>query len=302
MHEPEAVEWLMSEAEADKKSVRDWLYTLNPTRIINLFPLAGVRMHMFPSSFTDGYVLPKEGYATQTINSVPLLLMSSGDEFSSFVPMDAYFKRRNKANPNDPVLKAEMALAKRIGNRLYQYQNSGLIAQLLSDRYQSPIYVCRMDYGNEQSGVDKKFVERYGAVHGNVLPIITDQYKIPWKRGNDFFQHEGAIRLSELFLSCLYNFMCTGTPQSDEFPLEWSAWSSSDEEHSIVVFNADREQYQIHAEPLDFSYAQEFADLDADNTVSAEAKHAIITRVLAYRWFSEELDKHYHNPTPWYTR
>lgn len=299
-HENDALKWLLSEKEADRKSVKKWLYSLNAQRIINLFPLSGVRMHLFPCCFTDGVVLPKDGYATDSFNSVPLLLLCSGAEFSAFIPVDKFFKSRFKLNPQDEQLKAEMNFAKWIGNSLYQYQNSGLIAETIGSRYQNNIYISSLDYGNNEGGVDKRFVERYGAVHGNILPIITDQYKIPWKRGNDFFQHQGAIRLSELILSCIYSFMCSGNPNCSELKLDWHPWSN--EKHSIIVFNADRETYLVSDTLQNFSYEDLFINIDSDDTISDESKKAILSQVLAHRWFSEELDKHYNNPNPWYAR
>lgn len=298
--EEEAVEWLLSEKETDMSAVKEWLYELDGVRVINLFPLAGVRMHLFPQCFTDGKVLPKEGFKAELINQVPVLIFSSPDEFSSFASVDPYFRKRLKENPDDSALKKQLNVCRELGSKLYAYQNGHWYGDNFFGRIKQPIYIGSLAYGTHEGGVDKSFVEQFGAVHGNVLPFLTDQCKIPWKRGNDFFTHLGAIRLGEVFLACIYSFMVSGNPNCDELELKWHSWTP--EHQQAVCFDADREQYEIYEQINDFSYEKLFDEFDADTSLSKEAKKDIVTKVLAYRWFSTELDLRYGNKSPWYER
>lgn len=296
-NEEEAVAWLTSREEADLAAVKEWLYGLDAMRIAKLFPLAGVRMHEFPTLFTDGYVIPKEGYNTTELNHVPLVVYASDDEFSAFVGVDPYFKKRLKINPFNPKTQAEFKFATKYGSELYRHINSHYIGYQLFDRYKAPIYVGNFVYGTSVGGVTKEFMQRHGAVHGIVLPFLTDQYKIPWKRGNDFFQHTGAECLSIIFCSSIKSFMVDGNPNCADMEIQWKEWKPGDEQE--IRFDADRERCYVTEHYNNFTHKALFDQYDADTSVNPDVKDYIIHNVLNNRWFSKELDERYGNKSMW---
>lgn len=296
--EKEAVDWLINRDEAVMAEVRRWLYGLDAMRIAKLFPLAGIRMHEFPTLFADGYVIPKEGYNTKEFNSVPLVLYASDDEFSAFVGVDPYFKKKLKINPFNPKTQAEFKFATKYGSELYRHINSHYIGEQIFDRYQAPIYMGNFVYGSTVGGVTKEFMQRHGAVHGIVLPFLTDQYKIPWKRGNDFFQHTGAECLGIIFCSSIKAFMNDGNPNCADLDIEWKKWTPDNQQE--VRFDADRERCYVSEHYNTFTHKALFDEYDADTGVNPDVKDYIIHNVLNNRWFSKELDERYGNPSMWY--
>lgn len=85
--ETQAYEWLLTISP----DVEDYLRGVTAERLAGLMTNAGIRMAVFPHLFNDGVVLPKEGFATATYNSVPLLMLTGSNEFSLFARGDPEF-------------------------------------------------------------------------------------------------------------------------------------------------------------------------------------------------------------------
>ena len=78
----EAETWLLSEKEEDRKTARQWLYSLTGSRLVDIFPPAWGRMELFPIFFRDGTVVPSASIYDAHMNHVPVLIFYSTDEFS----------------------------------------------------------------------------------------------------------------------------------------------------------------------------------------------------------------------------
>lgn len=73
----EAAKWLLQ----DKPEVAAYLNGLSADRVAGAFGGAAIRMEAFPHLYTDGVVLPKDGFATKSYNQVPLVMVTGTDEF-----------------------------------------------------------------------------------------------------------------------------------------------------------------------------------------------------------------------------
>ena len=290
----EAEEWLLSEDGEDCKAARAWLYNLSPKRVINLFPLASVRMASFPACFMDGTVLPKGAFDNPYMNHIPLLLFSSTDEFTAFVGVDPWFKQRQKAAPPDETLDTDKAFCSKYGSLMYGYFNTHQVAKRLYPHWKAPIYVGRFRYGHEAKNFSEEFVLRYGAVHGVFLPFLSDQYKMPWKRGNDFFEHVGAEYLGTQLFDYMEEFMKSDNPNFEAEEEVWQAWTP--DKHHEMLFDGDRKRGYVKAGVDHFSFEELFAQFDADTSASEESKAVMVHRVLNNRWFTPEWDARYGNP------
>lgn len=284
--------WLLSENNDDKAMVRYWLRSQEGKRLINLFPLASARMDQFPHFFADGYVIPKNGFDAELANDVPLLAFASMDEFSAFVNVDPYFKKRTKENPDDENLRLEKKLARKYGSIIWAYFNAQMVAEKLYPKMKSPIFLGKFQYGHEEKYFSEDYHSKYGAVHGIYLSFLSDQYKTAWKRGNDFFEHDGAEYLGSIFLNCLKAFMVNGDPNCEYVKQRWDRWSP--EVQTTMVFDGDREKGRTFSETNIFSYDKLFREFDSDESVSQWAKEYIKTSVLNGRFFSGKWDEHYH--------
>ncbi len=293
----DAVAWLLSKDEKDKETARLWLYSLSPERVINLFPLASIRMAPFPHCYRDGTVLPKEGFDTPDMNQVPFIAFCSSDEFSAFAGVDPWFRKRQKAETPDETLDGDKAFCTKYGSMNYGYFNSHQMAERLYPHLGTPIYVGRFHYGHEAKNFSEEFVKRYGAVHGVFLPFLSDQYKMPWKQGNDYFEHVGAEYLGTQLFDYIEQFMECGDPNYSVEEAPWHAWSP--EAHHELMFDGDRKRGYVTPKVNRFSFDELFAEFDADPSASEESKSVIAHQVINGRFFSREWDAHYGNaPDP----
>ncbi|MBE6100044.1 MAG: carboxylesterase family protein [Anaerovibrio sp.] len=290
----EAEAWLLSETDEDRKTARNWLMGLAETRVISLFPMAGGRMADFPHLYRDGKVLPETGFDTPDLKSVPLLAFCSSDEFSVFTGVDSWFKQRYRDDPADEALDRDKELCTKYGSLLFRHFSSHQMAKGLYPHLKAPIYVGRFCYGHNAKNFSEEFVHRYGALHGVYLSFLSDQYKFPWKRGDDFFENFGAEYLGTQLFKYIEQFMQKGDPNFDDEETPWLAWTPT--KQNELHFDGDHDIGYVKAEENKFNYEDVFAQYDADSSVSKESKTIIAKRVIGGRWFSREWDIHFGNP------
>lgn len=118
-----AENWLLSDNGKDKKAVRQYLQAMPAERLAPVMAGAVIRMSAFPHLYGDGEVLPVEGFATKHYYSVPLLMLASADEFSSFAARDPFFKDRLGLINNDYKTTSEFKFANKYGSALYGFFN-----------------------------------------------------------------------------------------------------------------------------------------------------------------------------------
>jgi para-nitrobenzyl esterase len=295
----EAEAWLLSEAEEDRKTARQWLYSLSGSRLAGIFPPAWGRMELFPIFFRDGTVVPSASFDDPDMNHVPVLLFYSTDEFSILADADSWFRQRRKAqtpeNP-DTTLEQDKAFSIKYGSLIWGNFNSHQLAESLYPHLGAPVYIGKFHYGHEPREFGEEFARRYGALHGVYLPFLTDQYKSPWKRGNDFFEHVGAEYLGTQLLFYIGKFMECGSLDSAIGPDEagWPAWKP--ELQLEMFFDGDRKRGYVKAGVNEFCFEDVFARFDADTSISEESKAIIASRVFNHRIFSREWDARYGNP------
>lgn len=292
-----AEKWLLSQNKKDKKAVRKYLMEVPAERIAPLMSGALIRMSAFPHLYGDGHVLPKQGFKTKKFNSVPLIMLASSDEFTSFLARDPYFKNRMNELGKDEAMTKEYCFANNYGSALYGFFNGQESALNLHKGYKAPMYVSTFNFGHTSDVVGEKYNLRNGAFHGVWLPFLTDQ-SYPFKKGTEGFNTPGAKELSKAFIASLAAFMRTGNPNCVELGHTWEKWNPT--YRPELVFDASRHLASIYSLNSKVSYAGILAQLaDDSKSVAPESKKAIIHNVLNGRWFSEGLDKKYQNKNLW---
>ena len=290
-----AEKWLLSAKGKEAKAVRNYLHNIKAERLAPVMAGAVIRMSAFPHLYADGNLLPKNGFDNKKLNSVPLLLLACGDEFSSFAARDAYFKNRlNELNKDDTTTR-EFRFANKYGSKLYGLFNGQEAAAKLYPNYKDDIYVCTFDFGHSNEVVGQEYATRNGAMHGIFLPFLSDQ-PYPFAKGEGF-KTAGAQALSKAFVASLSAFMRTGNPNTILLSNTWNKWNP--EYRPELVFDANRVQTRIYSVNSRVSYEGILAELDNDKTISQESKEYIIHNVLNGRWFSAGLDAKYGNPSLW---
>ena len=277
----EAQKWLLTSGS----DVKEYLYSLSPEKLYALGS-AGITMSAFPHLFTDGVTLPKEGFNTTVYNDVPVIMITGTDEFSTFNNGTAY--------TDGSIAKKELDAAKTFGrtygSMMYGYFNTTASAgQMVANGYQSPIYL--MDFNFAHDATVWPELSSMGSYHGIVWRFIEK---------NGVSNTNGEKELSTLTHQYLKNFMWNteGNPNSSE-KTDWTAYTA--DSPKWFVLDATRETASATmTEPEYTSYESIFKLMDADKTISASAKSAVIKTVLIGRWFSDALDSTYKNPNLWY--
>lgn len=286
--EKDAAEWLMQGSD----EVRSYLMKLPGERLAPVMAGALIRMKSFPHLYGDGKVLPKEGFAAEKFNSVPLLMLASSDEFTSFLVRDPYFKNRMDKVLKDKLTTEEFVFANKYGSKFYGFFNGQESAEDIYANYKAPIYVCMFDFGHDPAVVGETYAVKTGATHGIFLPFLTDQ-PYPYTAGTDVFAKPGPQELSDIFTASLAAFIRTGDPNNALLPEKWEAWTPQN--RAETVFDADGKQAKVYQLSNDTSYDGILEELEADNSLNADSKNYIIKNILNGRWFSGGLDAKYHN-------
>lgn len=286
--EKDAAEWLMQGSD----EVRNYLIKLPGERLAPVMAGALIRMKSFPHLYGDGKVLPKEGFAAEKFNSVPLLMLASSDEFTSFLARDSYFKNRMDKVLKDKLTTEEFVFANKYGSKFYGFFNGQESAEDIYANYKAPIYVCMFDFGHDPAVVGETYAVKTGATHGIFLPFLTDQ-PYPYTAGTDVFAKPGPQELSDIFIASLAAFIRTGDPNNGLLPGKWEAWTPQN--RAETVFDADGKQAKVYQLSNYTSYEGILKELEADNSLNADSKNYIIKNILNGRWFSNGLDAKYHN-------
>ena len=291
-----AENWLLSDNGKDKKAVRQYLQAMPAERLAPVMAGAVIRMSAFPHLYGDGEVLPVEGFATKNYYSVPLLMLASADEFSSFAARDPFFKDRLGLINNDYKTTSEFKFANKYGSALYGFFNGQQSAEVLYPHYKADMYVCSFAFAHAADVVGKEYMVRNGALHGIFQPFLTDQ-GYGYTKNTDAFEQAGSKELSKAFIASIAAFMRTGNPNTPALGTTWQAWNPT--YRPELVWDANRQHARISSINSRVSYAGILAEMANDKSINEQSKNYIIHNVLNGRWFSDELDAKYGNPSLW---
>lgn len=291
-----AENWLLSDNGKDKKAVRQYLQAMPAERLAPVMAGAVIRMSAFPHLYGDGEVLPVEGFATKHYYSVPLLMLASADEFSSFAARDPFFKDRLGLINNDYKTTSEFKFANKYGSALYGFFNGQQSAEVLYPHYKADMYVCSFAFGHTADVVGKEYMVRNGALHGIFQPFLTDQ-GYGYTKNTDAFEQAGSKELSKAFIASIAAFVRTGNPNTPALGTTWQAWNPT--YRPELVWDANRQHARISSINSRVSYAGILAEMANDKSINEQSKNYIIHNVLNGRWFSDELDAKYGNPSLW---
>ena len=291
-----AENWLLSDNGKDKKAVRQYLQAMPAERLAPVMAGAVIRMSAFPHLYGDGEVLPEEGFATKHYYSVPLLMLASADEFSSFAARDPFFKDRLNLINKDYKTTSEFKFANKYGSALYGFFNGQQSAEVLYPHYKADMYVCSFAFAHTADVVGKEYMVRNGALHGIFQPFLTDQ-GYGYTKNTDAFEQPGSKELSKAFIASIAAFVRTGNPNTPALGTTWQAWNPT--YRPELVWDANRQHARISSINSRVSYAGILAEMANDKSINEQSKNYIIHNVLNGRWFSDELDAKYGNPSLW---
>ncbi len=261
----EAYDWLLTDGE----DVREYLYGLDSVRMISVFPDASIRMAKFPHLFADGVTLPKEGFATENYNDVPIIMFTGTNEFSMFARSN-YF---NTLDRKDPEYQPQVDFVNKYGGMLYELFNAEESAENMAHAYKSNIYLLTLN----------------GAGHTNQNNVLAESARATAQRNE----------LAKIYPQYLGNFMRTGDPNGEGLP-EWTPWTDDKEKPNTIFLDPLAEEHAtVEMVNRRLVYEDILKQMDEDTSIPEEQKMAIISQSMNGRWFSARLDEHYKNADLW---
>lgn len=270
--EEEAAAWL----QEDTDEVREYLFDLDADRLTELMSDAGIRMSAFPHLFGDDVMLPSTGFTGVTyVNDVPLMMLTGTTEFSLFCMGSSVYEELGDESD------AALAFATSYGSDLYRIFNTQTSAATMADAYASDLYLVQVNYGGDDSAMP---IDLFGSFHGIFVPMLG---------GSNYdsfydFTEEGYQAMAAQFMTYLANFL-RGSDVSSGADVSWPAWTADDRQ--TLLLDAADGAAQIEAADVFKTPADIIAEMEADSTLSDEAKTRVMTEVMNGRWFSTLLDE-----------
>jgi len=219
--------------------INEYLRSKSAFTITKNIPTIDFGMAEWHTIFTDGVVMPEEGYGVfssgEWTNKVPLIIGCTKDEMKLF----GYFRK------NPPLNSREYDLVWGYHSLIWRANGVDLIARKMTSNSDVPVYAYRFDWGSPDSEglsvLPGNKGQELGAHHSAEIPFFLGMGigEIAMIIGKTHTKHNypGRERLTDLCMSYLANFAKTGNPNGEKLP-HWPAWDSTRGKEKILVLDA----------------------------------------------------------------
>lgn len=228
------------------EEVNEYFRSKSAFQITKVIPKMDFGMADWRNIFTDGTVIPKEGYDVLSTgdwaNKVPLIIGCTKDELKLF----GNFRK----DPPKNTRKYDLVW----GYRSLLWRVSGLdsIVYRMMEKTTVPIYAYRFDWGSpDKDGVSvlpKEMGRNLGAHHASELPFFLGMgnSSIFMLIGKTHTKRNqvGREKLTYLCLKYLANFARTGSPNGENLP-DWSPWEKGVGKNKILILDAGFEDLRL---------------------------------------------------------
>ncbi|MFX1434794.1 MAG: carboxylesterase/lipase family protein [Promethearchaeota archaeon] len=229
-----------------EKEINEFLRSKSAFKISKCIPKMDFGMAEWRTIFTDGIVIPKEGYeifsSGDWANKVPIIIGCTKDELKLF----GSFRK----DPPKNTRKYDLVW----GYRSLLWRVSGLdsLVTKMNSNKNVPIYAYRFDWGspdkNGMSVLPKAMGRNLGAHHAAEIPFFLGMGKssIFMLIGKTHTKRNrfGREKLTDLSMNYLANFARTGNPNGEGLP-NWYSWSNIKGKDKILVLDADLDDLRI---------------------------------------------------------
>jgi para-nitrobenzyl esterase len=235
-NEEEAVQ-LISKMKEDE--INEYLRSKSAFTITKNIPARDFGMAEWRTIFTDGTVIPEEGYdvfsSGEWANKVPVIIGCTKDEMKLF----GYFRN------NPPLNTREYDLVWNYQSLLWRANGVDDPASKMTSRSNVPVYVYRFDWGSpDDNGVSVLPGSKgrdLGAHHAAEIPFflgmgVADIAMLTGKTHTKQNQ-PGREKLTDLCMNYLTNFAKTGNPNDGDLP-HWHTWDNTEGKEKILILDA----------------------------------------------------------------
>ena len=196
--------------------------------------------------FTDGNVIPKEGYnifsTGDWANKVPLIIGCTKDELKLF----------GKFRKDPPKNTRMYDLVWGYRSLLWRVSGLDSLVSKMNSKNDVPIYAYRFDWGSpDKDGVSvlpKDMGRNLGDHHAAEIPFFlgmgSSSIFMLIGKTHTGRNRLGREKLTDLCMNYLANFARTGNPNEESLPY-WYSWDNDKEKEKILVLDADFDDLRI---------------------------------------------------------
>jgi para-nitrobenzyl esterase len=221
------------------KEINEYFRSKSAFTITKSIPTRDYGMADWRTIFTDGTVIPEEGYdvfsSKEWANKVPVIIGCTKDEMKLFGLMREEPLRNTR----------EYDLVWDYHSLLWRASGVDEPASKMASHEAVPIYVYRFDWGSVddegQSVLPGSKGRELGAHHAAEIPFFLGMgaAEVALLIGKTHTKHNqlGREKLTDLCMTYLANFARTGNPNDGDLPL-WPAWDNTEGREKILVLDA----------------------------------------------------------------
>ena len=193
-----------------------------------------LKMSEFPHGFTDGTVIPKQGFSVistgGSYNRVPVMLGSDATEFATFGWKNCV--DAGMLSSADPAILTTdeqylVGTGIQYGSMLQSYYYIENVASaLFDDLKHKDIYAFRTQWGTNASVTDRFYSQFVGAYHGQSRDFLLGNYKHHKKNYSpdavSAKNKAGRVALTKQMRNYVAQFLRTGNPNGNSL-LQWNS-------------------------------------------------------------------------------
>ena len=229
-----------------EKEVNEFLRSKSAFKISKCIPKIDFGMAEWRTIFTDGIIIPKEGYeifsSGDWANKVPIIIGCTKDELKLF----GNFRK----DPPKNTRKYDLVWSYR--SLLWRVSGLDSLVSKMFSKTNIPIYAYRFDWGSPDkdgmSVLPKEMGRNLGAHHAAEIPFFLGMgnSSIFLLIGKTHTKRNrlGRERLTDLCMKYLANFTRTGNPNEDGLPY-WYPWDNAKGKDKILVLDAGIDDLRI---------------------------------------------------------
>lgn len=226
--------------------VNTYLRSKSAFMLMRSIPSMDFGMAEWRTLFTDGAVLPAEGYSIFSsgdwANMIPVIIGCTKDEMKLF--------GRFRSDP--PLNTPEYDLVWKYHSLLWRASGVDGVATRIASHSNVPVYAYRFDWGSvNDSGLSVlpgTKGRELGAHHGSEVPFFLGtgpgEFAILIGKVHTDRNRPGREKLTDLCMNYLANFAKTGNPNGGEL-VRWPVWDNAEGKEKILVLDAGFDDLQL---------------------------------------------------------